>query len=710
MRNKTGRFFLSALLSLCVALFATNTWAQDKVTPAEAKKIAKEAYIFNYPLVMMYRTMYLQAIDTKSKSYSGGFGKWLNLGTSSPKDTDIVSPNNDSPYSYAWVDLRAEPWVLTMPKIEEKRFYTSQWDDLWGFVLDNPGSVEDGNDGVSVLLASQTWKGELPKGVKRVIQGDSEFLGTLTRTQLLEPKDLPNVKKIQKEYKLQPLSAYLGKSAPKAAPAIQWKPWKEGVEKTDEFWAFVNFLLPFTTPNPQDKPVLDNMAKIGLGANAADPSAEIQAAMQQGMQDALAELKKASTHITDPSLFFRSRKDLNKDYFNRALGVNVGIFGNVKKVSVYFAVAKDDRGELFDGSKHNYTISFTADQIPPVKNFWSWTMYKLPQRWLVDNPINRYSIGSATPELKKAKDGSITLYLQAKSPGKEKEGNWLPAPNGPFWPVLRTYGPGKAILDKTWKLPQVKQAKLRLTATASAQKAKPALTQDEAKAKQAYALGVQAYIWGYPMVVMQKSRDAMTKAGDAPVTPEQFNKSGLLFAPVNQVANAWGMLGPKFSAVQSGNSDTQYSVTWFDSSKEPYVLHLPDAKGRYYTFQFIDAFTNNFHYASTRTMGSQEQAYALVALGWTGKLPAKVTRVDCPTPTGFIIGRWFVKDEKDVVAVNRIQKQVTMTPLSSYGKKYTPPKVKVVPAKKYTGDLAFFDRSGRHRGKCDARGEIGQYG
>jgi hypothetical protein len=144
-----------------------------------------------------------------------------------------------------------------MPKIEAKRFYTSQWDDLWGFVLDNPGSVEDGNDGVSVLLASPTWKGKLPKGVKRVIRGDTEFLGTLTRTQLFEPKDLPNVQRIQQEYKLQPLSAYLGKPAPEAATAIQWKPWKEGVETTEEFWHYVNFLLPLTTPNAQDKPVLD---------------------------------------------------------------------------------------------------------------------------------------------------------------------------------------------------------------------------------------------------------------------------------------------------------------------------------------------------------------------------------------------------------------------------------------------------------------------
>ena len=175
------------------------------------------------------------------------------------------------------------------------------------------------------------------------------------------------------------------------------------------------------------------------------------------MQDAQAELKQASEGTVDPSLFFRSRKDTNKDYFNRALGVMVGIFGNVKVVSVYFSVPKDGKGELFDGSKHNYAITFAADQIPPAKYFWSWTMYKMPQRWLVDNPINRYAIGSATPGLKKAKDGSITIYFQAKSPGKNKESNWLPAPEGAFWIVLRTYGSGKAILDKSWKVPAVKQ-------------------------------------------------------------------------------------------------------------------------------------------------------------------------------------------------------------------------------------------------------------
>ena len=120
---------------------------------------------------------------------------------------------------------------------------------------------------------------------------------------------------------------------------------------------------------------------------------------------------------------------------------------------------------------------------------------------------------------------------------------------------------------------------LLMSLSATTTFAQDKLSPDDAGAKQAYALGVQAYIWGYPMVVMQKSRDAMTKGGESPVTADQFNKSGLLFAPVNQIANAWGMLGPKFSAVQSGNSDTQYSVTWFDSSVEPYVLHIPKSNG-----------------------------------------------------------------------------------------------------------------------------------
>jgi hypothetical protein len=410
---------------------------------------------------MNYRMMYIQAIESSSKSYSGGFGKWLNLRPTTPQDTDVVAPNIDTPYSWAWVDLRSEPWVLTIPKIGPKRFYTSQWDDLWGYVLDNPGSVEDGNDGEKVLLAAPDWNGDLPSGVKRAIRGESQFLGTLTRTQLIDSNDLSNVEKIQSEYGLEPLSSYLGTTAPEQAMPVSWKPWRDEVETSTDFWEYANFMLGFTTPNPLDKPTLDKMAKIGVGAartwNSGEQNKDFRNGMQEGLEEARADLKKASESITDPSLFFRSRADARTDYNDRALGVYVGQWGNVSAQSVYFSVAKDEAGDLFDGSKGSFSVTFSADQIPPVEYFWSWTMYKLPQRGLVENSIDRYALGSASPELKAAADGSITIYFQTDSPGEEKQGNWLPSPDGPFWLVLRAYGPGKAILDKTWKVPPVKK-------------------------------------------------------------------------------------------------------------------------------------------------------------------------------------------------------------------------------------------------------------
>jgi hypothetical protein len=191
-----------------------------------AVALARDAYVFAYPLVMNYRTMFMQAIKG-----DGAFGKWRHLGLSTPADFDIVTPNNDTPYSYAWVDLRAEPWVLTMPKIEPKRFYTSQWDDYWGYVLDNPGSVIDGNDGHSYLMASPSWKGTTPAGITRVVRGESDLIGTLTRTQAIGgEQDLPRVKEIQQNYKLQPLSKFLGTPTPAPEAGIKWPTWTEGDE------------------------------------------------------------------------------------------------------------------------------------------------------------------------------------------------------------------------------------------------------------------------------------------------------------------------------------------------------------------------------------------------------------------------------------------------------------------------------------------------
>lgn len=421
--------------------------------PQAARCLARDAYIFTYPLVMNYRTMFMQAIDGDK-----AMGKWLHLGLSSPADTDIVTPNNDTPYSYAWVDLRTEPWVLTMPKIEKERFYTSQWDDYWGYVLDNPGSVNDGNDGLSVLLASPSWKGPLPKGVARVIQGETDVLGTLTRAQIIGgQEDLLRVADIQASYKLEPLSSFAGTPAPKPAPTITWPKWSEGDEAKEAYWSYVSFLLPFVSPNPDDQTMHEALASLGIESGTpwapAALATAVREAMQQGLEDGRAEMKKLSEGGIDAAKFFGTRKRVSTNYMDRALGVYMGIFGNVKEVSVYLSMPADAEGTPLDGGRSTYTLTFTREQMPPVDYFWSITMYTLPQRLLVDNPIHRYSIGSATTGLQTNDNGSLVIYVSKDSPGSSKESNWLPAPDGPFWTVMRCYGPGQSIVDGNYKRP-----------------------------------------------------------------------------------------------------------------------------------------------------------------------------------------------------------------------------------------------------------------
>ena len=439
-----------------------NIFAQfntkSSITPQETREIAKEAYIFSYPLVMNYRTMYLQAIDQTSKSYSGGFGKWRHYDPATPDNKDVVTPNVDTPYSWAWVDLRTEPWVLTLPRVEKDRYYTSQWDDLWGFILDSPGSVNDGNNGADYLLVDASWDGEKPTGIKRIIRGESKFLGGLTRTEYLGGADLPHVRNIQSQYKLQPLSTFLGKTPPIKAPALTWPKWTDGDEKTEQFFTYVNFILPYTIPNDTDKKILSRMSKLGIiGGQSWNPKkmpAEIRAAMQQGIQDAI-KLIDTSAHSAKNSIkFFSTRQSNKSDYINRAIGVYAGMFGNLPDQAFYIPWSIDSQGDYLNSEKNNYTIIFPKDSLPPVKYFWSITMYSLPDHFLVANPIHRYSIGSRS-SLTKSTDGSITIYIQKKSPGGDKDSNWLPAPNGSFYVVLRTYGPANSILNGQWKLPSI---------------------------------------------------------------------------------------------------------------------------------------------------------------------------------------------------------------------------------------------------------------
>jgi hypothetical protein len=437
---------------------SANAQISAGLTAGEAQRIARDAYIFAFPLNYYYRTIYSQIADPKSKRSLGGFGRWRHDGLPGPADKETTMPNLDTPYSWAWVDVRSEPWVLVQPAADGDRFYSSVWGDLFAHIIDYPGSTIDGQKGGTYLLAPTSWKGEVPQGINRVIRGETTILGTLTRTAVFGTQDVPNMEKVQQGYRLMPLSAYLNQLAPAAAPMPAWPVWNEASMSNAEFFRLTNFLMQFVVPNEIDRPMHEQMAKLGIGPNGGyDPakfSPEILAAINKGITEGHKQIVDGAATATDSSKFYGNREFLGTRYLDRAVGIEVGgIFPNVPTQAFYGQWTKDARGEVMDGSASKYTFTFPKGQMPPVRFFWSLTMYDIKTRLLANNPINRYSIGDRTEGLTRDADGGLTIYVQKDSPGKDKEGNWLPAPNGPMSIISRMYGPDQRILDGSYKFP-----------------------------------------------------------------------------------------------------------------------------------------------------------------------------------------------------------------------------------------------------------------
>lgn len=449
---------LAAFILACM-LVPAGGQAGSFPAPGAARKAARDGYIFLYPLVMNYRLMFRQAIDRASPSFSGGFGAWTHYGPASPDLADYPSPGVDTLYSASWVDLRAEPWVFTVPPSTDGRYVMSQWDDLWGFVLDTPGVVLDGEAGGSYLLAPPGWKGEKPKGIKRVIMGESAFMGTLTRTEVMSMPDLPGAKALREGFTLRKLSAFLDRDLPPPAPDVSWPAWKEGSEKTPDFFGYACFLLPFTVPHPKDRPMLQRLAEMGVlpGAHWDSDSKGpgFRKAIQEGIDDAREELSRAALKTPWSNRLFSNRQTLGDDYLNRCLGAYTHLFGAVPSQIMYCSIYRDAQGAPLDGGGLAYTLTFPLGGTPPGRFFWSVTAYSLPGRGLAPNALGRHAVGTHSLKLHKGADGSITLFLRKSSPGKDRELNWLPIPAGPFFVTIRSCGPDRKVIFHTWKPPLI---------------------------------------------------------------------------------------------------------------------------------------------------------------------------------------------------------------------------------------------------------------
>lgn len=438
------------------------------ITPEQARSIVREAYTFGFPMVENYKTLYKQAIDTSHPDFKAPINQiGRAAGVVTPDDTQFITPNTDTPYCFLWADLRAEPIVVTMPAIEPNRYYTGQIVDLYTHNLDFLGTRVYGNDGGNFLIVGPGWEGEPPEQIRAIIRCETELLYILFRIQLFNPADLEKVQTIQAGIQAQPLSQFVGKPAPPAAPAIAWLPLVEGMTETPVLFSYLNFLLQFAPTPPSETQLMARFVQLGIGAgkpfDIAIFSPEIQQAIANGIadfwqQDFAGIMQRVNAGELNSGDVFGTREFLQNNYLYRFLAAKLGIYGNSAEEAIYPPYFVDADGNKLDASQHRYILRFEHNQLPPADAFWSITMYDGKTQLLVRNSLQRYVLNSTMLEtLKLGKDGSLTLYFQKDSPGGDRESNWLPAPDGPFYLMMRIYLPKPEVLNGTWKQPPLQR-------------------------------------------------------------------------------------------------------------------------------------------------------------------------------------------------------------------------------------------------------------
>ncbi|MBS2213624.1 DUF1254 domain-containing protein [Carboxylicivirga mesophila] len=471
---------MTKTLNLLIALLATIALGAcqpqtEKLSPQEAMEIAKEAYIYGFPMVMNYKTLDAYTLDNNSPEYKGEFNqKSCEARLYTPEDKAVVTPNSDTPYCMMWCNISHEPIVISVPDVEPERYYSFQLIDLYTHNFAYIGSLTTGSRAGKYLIAATDWTGEKPDGIDEIIRCETDLFLNIVRTQLMNENDIENVRAIQDQYQLQTLSQYMGNEPAAATSQNNFMAWNEGVQFTVQSFKYLSFILKHITPADEEKPLMARFAKLGIGTDAGFDLNAFDAATQDsikaGVKAGFAEMETFIAQISSDPLasakIFGTRDFLKKSatknypdknmYLLRAVAAHLGLYGNSGEEAIYPAYLMAAPGIPFNAAENNYTLTFQEGELPPVKAFWSLTMYDGLTQLLVDNPLNRYLLNSSMENgFVYNQDGSLTLYIQKDSPGKELEANWLPAPDGPFYCILRLYGPTEEALSGAWMNPPI---------------------------------------------------------------------------------------------------------------------------------------------------------------------------------------------------------------------------------------------------------------
>ena len=467
------RSFLATTAAGTLATALPAIARADALTPEAARAIAIDAYIYGYSLVTTDITRLQMSNVAEAGLMSAPLGSFFNVRGYPPADYRGVSATNaDTLYSMAWLDLK-EPQVFSHPEIKG-RFFNFELVDLWMVVQHSVGTNTTGTAAATYLFTGPGWSGEVPKGMIHIAY-PTRYLGVLGRTYALDtPEDLAIVHKLQDQYKVVPLSAH-GKDFTFVAPPVEKTDiaMREAPQKVilalglDGYFNWMTRLIPaVAVPAPEDAPMLERMAKIGIIPGKPFDLSKLDPAVQ----DALKDVPQLVTDKLNES-WANLGRDVNgwrvtttgaiygTDYLTRATWASNGWPSQQIEVSVYPTTYVDGSGARLDG-RNSYSLTFKKGEMPPVNEmaFWSITMYQIDNGlWFYPNKLNRLTL-SPRNKFKYNDDGSLTLYFQNVSPGADKEANWLPAPAAPFAMTMRLYWPNKtppSILDGTWAPPPV---------------------------------------------------------------------------------------------------------------------------------------------------------------------------------------------------------------------------------------------------------------
>lgn len=441
-----------------------------KETEQEIQAIATEAYVYLYPLVLMDITRRVMTnVEPKPGSQGGPMNMFHHLREFPTADfRDVVRPNFDTLYSIAWLDLGDEPMIVSVPDTQG-RYYLLEILDMWTDAFAAPGKRTSGTAAANFALVPQGWQGRLPKNVEERIDAPTMYVWIIGRTQTNGPKDYQAVHKVQDGYRVTPLSEW-GK-APKPVkfqldPTVDMKttPMKQ-VETmpAGDFFEYAAEQMKIHPPHVSDWSIVARLKRIGIEAGESfefkEADAAVKRALERAPAAALQWMKSTAPSIARVANGWQINTETigvyGNAYLKRAIIALLGLGANQPEDAVYPLSLGDADGNPFDGA-HAYVLHFGKQELPPVGAFWSVTLYDA-DGFPVANALNRHAIGDRDP-LKYNADGSLDLYLQHESPGKDKEANWLPTPEGEFNLTMRLYAPKLEVLDGRWLPSGVRRA------------------------------------------------------------------------------------------------------------------------------------------------------------------------------------------------------------------------------------------------------------